>query len=146
MRTTHRLNIPECIHFDTTTRFYTLLFIFDFVLCIICRETDIKGVSTYSKCKMYDVNWTTIQSWDYENWNSTRHNEKLNVLGKYWQVTKLNKRKKKIQRERKQQRIPGNHVRFYQPSYIALQRICRLQLQAASNVCLDCVVLAETYT
>ncbi|XP_031637594.1 carcinine transporter [Contarinia nasturtii] len=29
---------------------------------------------------MYDVNWTTIQSWDYENWNSTRHHEKLNVL------------------------------------------------------------------
>lgn len=57
------------------------------------RETDVKGVSTFSKCNMYDVNWTTIQSWDLdENWNSTRHHEKLNVLGKYWQVTKLNKR------------------------------------------------------
>ncbi|XP_055297249.1 carcinine transporter isoform X2 [Sitodiplosis mosellana] len=44
------------------------------------RETDVKGLTTFSKCQMYDVNWTTIQSWDYENWNSTRHHEKLNVL------------------------------------------------------------------
>lgn len=59
----------------------------------IHRETDLKGQTTFSKCQMYDVNWTTIQSWDYENWNSTGHHEKLNASGKYWQVTKLNKRK-----------------------------------------------------
>lgn len=78
----------------------TLLFIFHFGFVFIfsfisCRETDVKGLTAFSKCQMYDVNWTTIQSWDYENWNSTRHQEKRNVLGKYWQVTKLNKRKRK---------------------------------------------------
>lgn len=33
---------------------------------------------------MYDVNLTTIQSWDYADWNSTKNNEKRTVLGKYW--------------------------------------------------------------
>lgn len=80
--------------------FVRLLFIFHFRCVFIfssisCRETDAQGLSAFSKCQMYDVNWTTIQSWDYENWNSTRHQEKLNVLGKYWQVTKLNKRRTK---------------------------------------------------
>lgn len=63
-----------------------------FFFTLIYRETDVKGQTSLSKCKMYDVNWTTIQSWDYENWNSTRYHEKLRVLGKHWQVTKLNKR------------------------------------------------------
>lgn len=62
---------------------YFLSFIF---LYEIHRELDVKGISTFSKCKMYNVNWTTIQSWDYENWNSTKYHEKLDVIGKYWQV------------------------------------------------------------
>lgn len=47
------------------------------------REVDVKGISAYSKCKMYNVNLTTIQSWDYENWNATERKEKLGVVGKY---------------------------------------------------------------
>lgn len=68
-------------------------------VCFIRRETDVKGINAFSKCKMYDVNWTTIQSWDYENWNSTKHHEKLNTIGKYWQVTKLNKWQQKQQQK-----------------------------------------------
>lgn len=72
-----------------------LILVFAFISSFIsCRETDVTGLTAFSKCQMYDVDWTTIQSWDYENWNSTRHQEKLNVLGKYCQVTKLNKRKR----------------------------------------------------
>lgn len=51
-----------------------------------CRETDDNGIkkNSLSKCKMYNVNWTTIQTWDYENWNSTKNHEKLDILGKYF--------------------------------------------------------------
>lgn len=45
---------------------------------------DGQGQNAFSKCKAYDVNWTTIQQWDYETWNSTKRQEKLNVSGKYW--------------------------------------------------------------
>lgn len=58
---------------------------------------------------MYDVNWTTIQSWDNENWNLTKHHEKLNVSGKYYQERKLNKREnyeaKQTQKKPKSQEI-----------------------------------------
>lgn len=64
-----------------------MLFVFfseflSYVLSFIYRESNTSGENApFSKCKMYDVNLTTIQSWDYANWNSTKHHEKHEVLG-----------------------------------------------------------------
>lgn len=40
---------------------------------------------------MYNVNLTTMQYPDYENWNSTVREEKLGVLGKYCEFDNKNK-------------------------------------------------------
>lgn len=100
------------MHFNLNPEKGAELFIFRFFACVcvcgfIYRETDVKGQTSFSKCQMYDVNWTTIQSGDYEDWNLTRHHEKLNVLGKYWQVTKQmnNKNKKKIKQTKKKKKL-----------------------------------------
>lgn len=48
-----------------------------------CREIDIRGDSSYSKCKMYsNINWTSIQSKDYRSPNVTA-NQHPNTIGKY---------------------------------------------------------------
>lgn len=81
------------------------LFIYiSFIVCVFfCRELDAGGQNAFSKCKMYDVNLTTIQSWDYAEWNSTKHHEKHMVLGKYWIFVRRNQTKQlfKSKNERK---------------------------------------------
>lgn len=62
---------------------YMFFIIFFYTICFY-RESGTGDVQPLSKCKMYDVNLTTIQSWDYADWNSTKHHENQTVLGKYW--------------------------------------------------------------
>lgn len=121
--------------------YFPFCFVFPFFFSY--REIDVKGVSSFSKCKMYDVNWTSIQSWDYENWNSTRHHEKLNVLGKYWQMTKLNKRnnwkKKKTNNKRHKNKIESQDITFALSSHCTLhcndtkQTMCTVHIGSTSN-------------
>lgn len=46
------------------------------------RETDAKGLISFSKCKMYDFNVTMIPGWDYENRNLTKFHENLKTISK----------------------------------------------------------------
>lgn len=69
---------------------------FYFVLTFIFRENNTSPVDgKFSKCQMYDVNLTMIQSqpWDFADWNSTKYHEKHKLLGKYWQKVTQNQRK-----------------------------------------------------
>lgn len=68
------------IHFITWILFLLLFCYFSGLR----REKDNRGYDSFSKCKMYDVNWTTIQSWDYESGHDLKqlHNN-LDVIGKY---------------------------------------------------------------
>lgn len=83
------------------------LLMYFIVLSFINRESGPGGVSAFSKCKMYDVNLTTIQSWDYADWNTTKHHERHKALGKYWPKRRENQRSQKIERNRENSKSPS---------------------------------------